>query len=160
METVHTVAQRVKAILDTEWIPAIYREQVLTDRTRRYALKCPNGAQRVEIVQTLLGIEVKVEGRRLLVPDLAIARYLAIFARVGAEAVAVPYDITRISQLADRLERSWRGLLRLVEQMTEGRSPAFRSRVRSRLMRWMREEVRALGAGAPYPSFEMKARRR
>ncbi len=160
METVHTVAQRVKAILDTEWIPAIYREQVLTDRTRRYALKCPDGVRRVEIVHTLLGIEVKLEGRRLLVPDLALARYLAVFAHIGAEVIAIPYEITRIPYVADRLERSWQRLLRLVEQMTEGRSATFRARVRSRLMRWMREELRALGAGAPYPSFEMKARRR
>ncbi len=159
METVHTVAQRVKAILDTEWIPAIYREQVLTERTRRYALKCPDGVRRVEIVRTLLGIEVKLGRRRVLVPDMAVARYLAVFAHIGAEVIAIPYEIPRLSHIADQLEQSWQRLLRLVEQMTEGRSVAFRARVRSRLMRWMREELRALGAGTPYPSFELKTRR-
>jgi hypothetical protein len=113
----------------------------------------------VEIVRTLLGIEVKLGRRRVLVPDMAVARYLAVFAHIGAEVIAIPYEIPRLSRIADQLEQSWQRLLRLVEQMTEGRSVAFRARVRSRLMRWMREELRALGAGAPYPSFELKTRR-
>jgi hypothetical protein len=160
METVQHAAERVRAILGAEWIPAIYRDQILADRTRRYALKCPHGARRVEIAHTLLGIEVKVDGRRLLVPDLAVARYLAVFARIGAEAIAIPYDITRLSRFADQLEQSWQRLPLLVEHVTEGRSPHFRARVRTCLVRWMRDELRMLGAGALYPSFEMPTRRR
>lgn len=160
METVHSVAVRVKMALGEEWIPAIYRQHVLADRTRRYALNCPTGARRVEILHTLLGIEVKLDGRRILVPDLAVARYLAVFARIGAEAIAIPYDITRISRVADWLEQSWQRLLLLVEHHAGGRSPYFQARVRSCLQRWVREELQALGAGAPYPSFERTTRRR
>jgi len=160
MESVHSVAARVRAALGDAWIPTIYREQVLADRTRRYALNCPTGARRVEIVHTLLGIEVKLDGRRVLVPDLAVARYVAVFARSGAEASAIPYDITRISRVADCLEHSWQRLLVLVEHHAGGRSSSFRARVRARLRQWMREELKGLGAGAPYPSFELTTRRR
>jgi len=160
METVQSVAARVRAAVGDAWIPTIYRQHVLADRTRRYALNCPAGARRVEIIHTLLGIEVRVDGRRLLVPDLAIARYLAVFARIGAEVIAIPYDITRISRVADRLEQAWQRLLLVVDHQAGGRSPYFRARVRSCLKRWIRDEVRALGAGAPYPSFELTTRRR
>ncbi len=160
METVQSVAARVKTALGEAWIPTIYRQHVLADRTRRYALNCPTGARYVEIIHTLLGIEVKLDGRRVSVPDLAVARYLAVFARIGAEAIAIPYDITRISRVADWMEQSWQRLLLLVEHHAGGRSLYFRARVRSCLRQWMREELKALGAGAPYPSFELTTRRR
>ena len=52
----------------------------------------------------MLGIELKVANRRLLCPDLATARYLSVFARLGCDVIAVPYDITQISRIADELE--------------------------------------------------------
>lgn len=160
MRTARDLAEQIREQLAEEWIPAIYEREILSDRTRRYALNCPQGARRVEIIHTLLGIEVKADGRRLLVPDLALARYLATFARIGVEVIAIPYDITRVSRMADRLEQAWHRLRLLVEQATEGRSVPFRSRVRSSLLQRMRAELKELGAGPLYPSFEMVRRRR
>ena len=63
-------------------IIAMYRNRVLSQRTRRYELRAPQKKSRVEILHTLLGIELKVGSRRLLCPDLATARYLSVFARL------------------------------------------------------------------------------
>ena len=78
--------------------------------------KRPSPSARVEIQHTLLGVELKLGRKRLLCPDLATARYLSVFARLGCQDVALPYDITKISQLADELESSWYRMLLLAEQ--------------------------------------------
>lgn len=151
--TIHEVAERVRATLGEQWIPRIYGEHILTGRTRRYLLGASNHKGAVEINYTLLGIELKIGRRRLLVPDWATARYLSVFARIGVDAVAVPYDITRISSLADELESSWQRMMMLAEHYSEQRSARFTARVKSRLKARLREELTALGAGRPYPEF-------
>src|SRR5437870_5702165 len=115
-------------------IAEIYREQVLPQRTRQYELRAGGKSQTVEVLHTLLGIELKIGKRRLLCPDLATARYLAVFARLGCEAVAVPYDITQISRLADELESSWQRMLLLVEHFSVGRSNRLRAAIRRKLI--------------------------
>src|SRR5215469_3867819 len=101
------IAEEVKRLLGDESIESIYREKILSGRTRQYVLKLPQKAGRIEIIHTLLGVELKIGNRRLLCPDLATARYLSVFARLGCDAIAVPYNITNISRLADELESSW-----------------------------------------------------
>ena len=96
----------------------------------------------------------------MLCPDLATARYLAVFARLGSQAVAIPYDITRISLVADELERSWHRMLLLADSMTTDRTLAFRTRVRKLLIAKVREEITAAGPGPRIPEFQQTTRQR
>ena len=141
-------------------IIALYRNRVLSQRTRRYELRAPQKKSRVEILHTLLGIELKVGSRRLLCPDLATARYLSVFARLGCESVALPYDITQTSQIADDLESGWHRTLLLVEHLTLGRSERLRSSVERRVVAEIRAGIATLGAGTPFPEFNQKTRQR
>jgi hypothetical protein len=140
-------------------VTEVYQDRVLGQRTRRYELEAGKGGN-VEILHTLLGIELKVGRRRLLCPDLATARYLQVFARLGVSAVAVPYDITQVSRVADELESAWHRTLLLAEHAAAGRSDRLRARVRSRLVDLARAEVERLGAGAARPSFVQNTRQR
>ncbi len=74
--------------LGEAWPPRIYRERVLAMRTRSHALPPPSKSAGVEVLHTLLGIELKVGRRRISCPDLATARYLAVFALAGVGNVA------------------------------------------------------------------------
>ena len=104
--TAEEYAEQIKASLKDTWLPQIYRQRIRSKRTRSYRFQGLTSKTRIEIQHTLLGVELKLGRRRLLCPDLATARYLSVFARAGCEHVAVPYDITNISQLADELESS------------------------------------------------------
>jgi hypothetical protein len=114
----------------------------------------------VEIQHTLLGVELKLGRRRLLCPDLATARYLAVFARAGCAAVAVPYDITRISHLADELDSSWHRMLLMADQVNAAHTPAMRARLRRWLMAQVRDEISAAGAGSASPLFKQNTKQR
>jgi hypothetical protein len=140
------------------WLPRIYRDRILKIRTRSYQFPPLKKGAATEIHHTLLGIELKVGRRRMLCPDLATARYLAVFARIGCKAVGIPYDITRISRLADQLERSWHRMLLLTESLNSDRSPAFRTRVRGLLIGKVRDEINAAGAGTRIPEFKQSKR--
>ena len=148
----------IEAQLGESWLPQIYRESILKTRTRSYRFPPLGKAAAPEIHHTLLGIELKVGRSRLLCPDLATARYLAVFARVGCEAVAIPYDITRISSLADELESSWHRMLLLAEGRASDRSAAFRARIRTLLIGKVRDEIATAGAGARIPEFKQSTR--
>lgn len=113
-----------------------------------------------EIQHTLLGIELKVGRRRMLCPDLATARYLAVFARAGCNEIAIPYDITRISHAADELESSWHRMLLLADSLTEDRTLAFRTRLRSLLIGKVKDEITVAGAGARIPEFKQSTKQR
>ena len=140
----------IKRRLVGDWIPAIYREKVRTQRTRAYKLEIPQRENQAEIFHTLLGVELKVGKRRFTCPDLATARFLRVFARIGCTHLAVPYDITRISPLADELETSWQRLLLEIEKEESGRSA---TRLRSALVTEMRNEIESEGAGEAIPEF-------
>jgi hypothetical protein len=114
----------------------------------------------VEVLHTLLGIELKVGRRRVSCPDLATARYLSVFARLGVGGVAVPYDITKISRAADELESAWQRTLLLADHLTEGRAAPFRSRVRAGVKREVKREIEEAGAGAAIPQFNQNTRQR
>lgn len=154
--TAESCAQTIREKLGETWLPRIYRERILRLRTRSYHFENPNPRARIVIQHTLLGVELKIGRRRLLCPDLATARYLSVFARVGAGDVAVPYDITKISHVADELESSWYRMLLLVEQDAGKESPGFRGRVRGLLVTRVREEIAAAGAGTRMPEFRKK----
>ena len=158
--SIESYAQRIEEQLGAAWLPRIYRDRILKLRTRSYHFEVAKTAARVDIQHTLLGVELKVGRRRLLCPDLATARYLSVFARIGSRDVAVPYDITKISQLADELESSWYRMLLLVDQETKASPPRFRARLRGLLIAKMRSEVFAAGAGPRVPEFRQSTKQR
>jgi hypothetical protein len=154
------LASAIQATIDDSWLPRIYRDRILKMRTRAYEFPgLPKNAV-PQIYHTLLGIELKVGRRRMLCPDLATARYLCVFARIGCKAVAIPYDITKISQVADELESSWYRILLLADELTRQRAETFRARVRRMLIEGMRDEITQAGAGARAPEFARSTKQR
>lgn len=145
------LTDEIKAELGDDWLPRIYETQVRSRRTRAYSLEISSRENRAEIQYTLLGIELKVGRRRFSCPDLATARYLRVFARIGACKFAVPYDISQISGVADLLETSWQRSLLLLEKSGRSSTP---------LIRAMREEIIAIGPGEPMPLFDRQTRTR
>lgn len=150
----------IQRMMGEQLISAIYRDRIRTMRTRSYKLNGSARKAEVEVMHTLLGVELKIGKRRLLCPDLATARYLAVFARLGVGETAVPYDITQISRLADDLESSWYRMLMLVEHLTAGRSERLRNRVSAHLIAGQREKVMAQGAGPAIPEFNQNTKQR
>jgi len=157
---VDSYAQEIQKQLGEAWLPRIYRERILKLRTRSYQFENAKPSERIVIQHTLLGVELKVGRRRLLCPDLATARYLSVFARLGCGAVAVPYDITKISHLADELESSWYRMLLLVEQEARTESTRFRGRLRGLLLAKIRAEIEEAGPGTRVPEFRQSTKQR
>ena len=153
-------AETIRAELSDYWLPHIYRERILRLRTRAYHFGELKPSARVEVQHTLLGVELKVGRRRLLCPDLATARYLSVFARASCKDVAVPYDITKISQLADQLESSWYRMLLLVDYHAANETERLRNRIRSLLITRVLAEVSREGPGAEIPEFKQSTKQR
>src|SRR5438128_3630361 len=154
------IAAEVAQQLGDVSITTIYRDKIRSQRTRQYELRAPAKKASVEVLHTLLGIELKVGNRRLLCPDLATARYLSVFARLGCDLIAVPYDITQISRIADELESSWHRMMLLIDHLTEGRTERLRSAVRRRLVGETRVAIEESGAGSKFPELKAPVRRR
>ncbi len=153
-------ALAIREILAGDWIPLIYREKVRTQRTRSFEMDIPERENAAEILHTLLGIELKVGKRRFSCPDLATARYLRVFARIGCRNIAIPYDITKISVLADEFEVGWYKLLLIHDKNTAQKSPQAKGRMRSGLVREIRNEIADVGAGGTMPEFKNSTRQR
>ena len=146
-------AHNIREQLADTWLPRIYRERVLRLRTRSYHFENLKASATVDIQHTLLGVELKVGRRRMLCPDLATARYLSVFARAGCNDVAVPYDITKISRLADELESSWYRMLLLADEETRELSIKTKNRLRGLLFANIRSEILEAGSGTRIPEF-------
>ena len=112
------------------------------------------------ILHTLLGVELKVGQNRFACPDLATARYMRIFVRLGCREFAIPYDITRISTLADELETAWQRTLLLLEISSTGASDSERKRIRSRMLKIIRDELNEIGPGDKMPEFHQSTKQR
>jgi len=154
------LAENIRSELGESWIPSIYRDKIRAQRTRAFHLDIQARENKPEILYTLLGVELKVGNRRFACPDLATARYLQVFARIGCGDFAVPYDITRISVIADELETSWHQMLLLFGQETRGQAASAVGRYRSALVRSLREEIDAIGPGEAMPAFDRPTRQR
>jgi len=154
------IAADIRENLSGEWIPLIYREKVRTQRTRSYHINVPKKENRADIFHTLLGIELKVGNYRFSCPDLSTARYLQAFARIGCQDVAIPYDITKISTLADELEISWHKTILMFEDKTRGKTASVRGRMRANLIKEIRREIEEIGAGALMPEFKKTTKQR
>jgi hypothetical protein len=150
-------AREIRTLLGESWLPSIY-DRILKNRTRSYHFaELPRNA-RIEIQHTLLGVELKIGRRRFLCPDLAMARYLSVFARAGCKDVAIPYDITQVSRIADELESAWQRMLLLIEHNLP--SKAVRTRIRGLLIAKLRTEIAAAGSGTAVPEFKQSTRQR
>lgn len=154
------LAVRLREEMEDEWPGRIYRDRIMTLRTRSHALPPPAARAPVEILHTLLGVELKVGRRRISCPDLATARYLRVFARAGLSEVAVPYDITKISLLADELESAWQRMVLLADHLTEGMGARAQARARAAAIKEFRADVEEIGAGAAVPQFNQNTRQR
>lgn len=153
----HELVSQIQETMDDAWLPRVYRDRVLKMRTRSYEFPTLPKTSAPEIHHTLLGIELKVGRRRMLCPDLATARYLRVFARARCRAVAIPYDITRISQIADELESSWHRMFLIAGDLESG--PGLQ-RLRHLLVAKVRDEIAAAGAGARIPEFADSTKQR
>jgi len=143
------IEAKIREVLGDDWLPNLYRSKVRLQRTRSVHLEIAARENKAEILYTLLGIELKVGRRRFSCPDLATARYLRVFARIGCREFAVPYDISKISGIADELETSWQRSLVL----TKGKSPN-----RNALIKMLRSEINACGPGDPMPLFDRETK--
>jgi len=154
------IAAEIRESLGGEWIPVVYREKVRTQRTRSYHIIVPKKENRADIFHTLLGIELKVGNYRFNCPDLSTARYLRVFVRIGCQDVAIPYDITKISTLADELEVAWHKTLLLFEEKVSDKIASARGRMRANLIKEIRSEIEEIGAGALMPEFRQSTKQR
>ena len=147
-----TVAQ-IRASLGDEWLPRVYEHKVRSQRTRAHHLDIPKRENSPHIQYTLLGIELKVGRRRFACPDLATARFLRVFARIGCTDFPVPYDISQISGIADELETAWQRALLLAEETLESNAQAA-------IVKTMRDEIARIGPGEPMPLFDRETKQR
>jgi hypothetical protein len=148
----------IRTQMGDTWLPDIYRERILKMRTRAYHFGKMARNPRIEIHHTLLGVELQIGRRRFLCPDLATARYLSIFARAGANDVAIPYDITKLSYLADELESAWQRAFLLLEHKLP--TSANKTRIRGLLIAKLRAEIAEAGAGTEVPEFKQSTKQR
>lgn len=154
------IAAEIKERLNEEWLPEIYRAKVRTQRTRAHNLEIPKRENRAIVQHTLLGVELKVGNKRFSCPDFSTARYLQIFARLGCQQVAVPYDITKISTLADELESAWQKTLLFLEKAAQDKTAPVKGRMRSGLIKEIRQEIDDIGAGSLMPEFKQSTKQR
>lgn len=154
------IASDIKNKLKENWLPQIYLDKIRSLRTRSFLLDVPKKENRAGIFHTLLGVELKVGNKRISCPDLSTARYLQVFARIGVEEIAVPYDITKISTLADELESSWHRTLLLFDEETVEKTAPAKGRMRSALIKEIRIELAKIGAGEKMPQFKQSTKQR
>ena len=153
-------ASTIREELKEQWIPQIYQEKVRPMRTRSFKLEVPAKENSPAIQFTLLGVELKVGRRRFACPDTGTARYLAVFARAGCSSVAVPYDITRLPEIASELESAWEAFEEALSRHTSQATPQQRGKTRAALIRRMRDEVAKYGSGELMPLFNTSTRQR
>jgi len=145
------IEEKIRETLGDDWLPELYKTKVRSQRTRAGHLDIAARENKAEILYTLLGIELKVGRRRFSCPDLATARYLRVFARLGCRDFAINYDITQISGIADELETSWQRSLVLADNRPSDRRA---------LVKTLRNEINTCGPGDPMPLFDRETRQR
>ena len=146
--------------IESDSLATIYSQKIRTIRTRSCSLDIPERENEASILHTLLGIELKIGRQRYSCPDLPTARYMCVFARLGCREFAIPYDITKISTLADELETSWQRAVLLLETTMTGLSERQAKRRRSEYVKTVRMEIAAIGPGEKMPLFNQSTKQR
>ena len=154
------IVEEIRNEIGDAWIPEIYKGKIRSQRTRSHSLDVLQKENSAEILHTLLGIELRIKKKRFACPDLSTARYLRIFARIGCNDFAIPYDISRISSVADELEASWHRMILVLESKTKSQSPQVAGRIRAALIRRVRDEILEIGAGPAIPRFKKSTKQR
>ena len=154
------LAAEIRSQMGDEWLPCVYRDKIRSGRTRSLLIDVPPRENIATIEYTLLGIELRVGKRRFSCPDLATARYMRVFARIGARDLAIAYDITKISGLADELETSWQRTLLLIDEHSRGSSARSRALSRAKVIRAIRDQIAEIGPGEIMPVFDRETRQR
>lgn len=154
------ITAEIRTALGDEWLPIIYAKKIRTQRTRKVIISVPIRENMAEVQYTLLGVELKIGRQRFSCPDLATARFMRVFGRIGVREFAVPYDITRISAAADELETAWQRSILLLGEKTLGRPSRGIAQLRSQLIRAIRLEVDEIGAGEAMPAFDRVTKQR
>ncbi len=149
-----------KAEISIQPMAEIYSEKIRTLRTRSCTLDIPERENDVQILHTLLGVELKVGRRRFACPDLATARYMRVFARLGCGSFAIPYDITKISTLADDLETAWQRSVLMLETNSTGATAGELKRNRNRMLKMIRSQIAEIGPGELMPEFKQSTKQR
>jgi hypothetical protein len=81
-----------------------YAQQVIPHKTRQIQLL--GRKMQAEIIETLLGFEVKACYKRIHCPDMVTARYVKLFTELGCHNIRLPYDPTVTASLIPGLELS------------------------------------------------------
>ena len=92
-----------------------YRLEVLPTRTRTIHLlgrKAP-----AQIIETLLGYEVKSQYKRIHCPDMVTARYVKLFSEFGCRTIRLPYDPTLTARLIPDFERTAEAIRKGVQEL-------------------------------------------
>ncbi|MCB1024836.1 MAG: hypothetical protein KDB79_10625 [Acidobacteria bacterium] len=154
------LVKEIEKELGDEWIANIYQKKIRSQRTRSHFLDIQESENTAEIKYSLLGIELKVRNKRFACPELSTARYLRVFARLGIREFALPYNIARISGVADELESSWQKMLLLLEKFSIDKTPQVRGRIRASLIKHLRQQINLIGAGPKMPEFDKTTKQR
>lgn len=155
-----TAVAEIRNAIGDSWIPQIYADRVRPLRTRAFEMDIAERESLPEIMDTLLGCELKAGRVRVQCPTRPVARYLAVFARLGCRKVAVPYDITQIPELADEFERAWAVAERQLASAAAALSPQSAGRLRAAVIREMRTEIAKIGSGELMPLFDTSTKQR
>ncbi len=150
----------IRQELGERWIPELYQAKIRPLRTRSFEMDISERENITEILETLLGWELRVGKRRFACPTLETARYLQIFSRLGCRNFAVPYDITAIPPLTELLESAWLGTERSISLHLSAGTPQMKGKWRAKLIRTIREEIAKAGAGELMPLFNRPTKQR
>ena len=128
-EDLESISARAMSSIDrfilhySEAVAAAHRKVGLTGR------KCRNP----RIINTLLGFELQIRDRRFTCPDMATARFLRIFAKIGVSEVMVPLDPTLTADILPEIEKNWNEFSRICRELESGERKALARRLHDRL---------------------------
>jgi len=148
LEILRAIQSPSRGIAD---IVETYRLEVLPTRTRTIHLlgrKAP-----AQIIETLLGYEVKSQYKRIHCPDMVTARYVRLFSEFGCRTIRLPYDPTITARLIPDLEQTAEALRKGVQELFP-QDHSIRIYVLRRLYRHLRAQLKAAAKKATAESVE------
>lgn len=123
-----------------------YQRLVLPIKTRNLHLvgrKTP-----AQIIETLLGYEVKASYKRIHCPDMVTARYVKLFTELGCRSIRLPYDPSSTANLIPQFEQSVARILSGVRDIY-ARDRKLQVYVVQNVFRLLRRQLRAAEKARP-----------